>query len=473
MRILQKLLFIGCLYGISHHANSQDSIHIQSPKRYLDAVNSRCDWLSKRIEKKTAKLLRKLRNEERRLKQKVQQKDSSVARRLFDQSESEYQKLFALVNDSSKLNGNRIIGNYIPYLDTLQTSLGFMNQINSGRSSSELEKLHSAVKNVEILRGKFDQAALIQQFLRQRRQYLKDQLSKLGLFKELKRLNKEVYYYSQMIRDYKELISDPKRIEKEVIKGLVRIPAFKKFFSQNSELASMFGIPVGTGNGNARSLTGVQTRFSAQQAIQNNGSGPNPAQFIQQQLQSANSQISEARNKISFVDLSGNPEPIPDFKTNQQKTKRFVDRIEFGANIQFGKVNQVLPASGDFAVSAAYKINDKSSIGIGSSYKLGIGTLKHIKFTHQGFGLRSFLDWQIKGGLYIAGGYERNYLPQLEDIPLAREPDTWQQSGLIGLTKKTQLGKNKNHFIQLLFDFLSYQNFPRSQPILFRTGFTF
>jgi hypothetical protein len=49
-------------------------------------------------------------------------------------------------------------------------------------------------------------------------------------------------------------------------------------------------------------------------------------------------------------------------------------------------------------LSVGYKLNDKSIIGIGASYKIGWGSSwKNISITNQGVGLRSFIDWQLKG----------------------------------------------------------------------------
>ena len=51
----------------------------------------------------------------------------------------------------------------------------------------------------------------------------------------------------------------------------------------------------------------------------------------------------------------------------------------------------------------------------------------------------------------------------------------WQQSGLIGISKvislKTKLFKKTS--IKLLWDFLSYQQMPRTQPVIFRAGYNF
>ncbi|MBL0357869.1 MAG: hypothetical protein IPP72_13720 [Chitinophagaceae bacterium] len=73
------------------------------------------------------------------------------------------------------------------------------------------------------------------------------------------------------------------------------------------------------------------------------------------------------------------------------------------------KATSYFPVTSDIAVSVGYKLNDKSVIGIGASFKLGFGRgWDNIKLSSQGLGLRSFIDWKLKGSFYISGGYEQN-----------------------------------------------------------------
>jgi hypothetical protein len=55
------------------------------------------------------------------------------------------------------------------------------------------------------------------------------------------------------------------------------------------------------------------------------------------------------------------------------------------------------------------------------------------------------------------------------------EGASWQQSGLIGLSKiisvKTKFFKKTR--LQLLWDFLSYEQVPKAQPIKFRVVYNF
>lgn len=452
--------------------------------KYLTEVVSKTDLLQGKLGKKANNALLRMQKEELKLKKKLAKKDSLAAERLFSGTEEKYNSLQTKLATKTQSANNSSL-NYNQYLDTLKTSLQFLksNTENiSGLSGGMKEKLENAISKANALDFKMNQAQAIQQFLKERRQYLKEQLSKFGLAGHMKKMNKEVFYYSQAIKEYKNILKDRKKIESKALALLRKTPVFKKFMQRHSQLASIFGSPAD--NPGPVSFAGVQTRASVQQLIQNSipAGVANPQQFITQQLQSVNQQASGRRNAIRIPEWQDNLGEMPDFKPNQQRSKPFLKRLEFGSSIQFGKVNRFLPSTSDLAISVGYKLNDNGVIGIGSSYKLGLGkSIRQIRFTRQGYGFRSFIDWKIKRSIYVSGGYEKNYLPRLEDAvaaagaPLSvhQQAELWQESGLIGISKKYAMSKKRKGYVQVLFDFLSYKNIPRSQPVIFRTGINF
>jgi hypothetical protein len=260
------------------------------------------------------------------------------------------------------------------------------------------------------------------------------------------------------------------------------LPAFKAFMSKNSQLAKLFPISsAGSGAAATQAFAGLQTRASVQgqlSQLSQGAGGINPQQYMQQQVLSAQQGLNQLKDKINKMGGGEASMEMPSFKPNGQKTKPFWKRIEYGLNIQSQKTNTLLPTTTDFALTAGYKLSDRATIGIGSSYKLGWGNgISHISLSNQGVGLRSFVDMKLKGSIWVTGGYEKNYLPQLgEKMDALAIPNlqssSWQSSGLIGLTKKYKIGKKTNSF-QLLWDFLSYQQVPKTQALKFRIGYVF
>jgi hypothetical protein len=282
------------------------------------------------------------------------------------------------------------------------------------------------------------------------------------------------------VKEYREILKDPKKIEKKALELLSKTKLFKDFFKKNSMLASLFRMP-GDPNDPAYTagLAGLQTRAQVNNLIQQqiSSGGPNAQQQFRQNIQAAQSQLQELKNKVMKFGGGSSDAVMPEgFRPNSQKTKSFLKRLEYGTNIQTQKGNGWWPNSTDLALSIGYKLNDKSVIGIGGSYKLGLGRgFNAIKFTSEGVGLRSFIDWKIKGNLWISGGFEMNYRSSFKNFSQLQDLNAWQQSGLIGISKsipvKTKFFKKTK--LQVLWDFLSYRQVPRTKPIVFRIGYNF
>jgi long-subunit fatty acid transport protein len=167
---------------------------------------------------------------------------------------------------------------------------------------------------------------------------------------------------------------------------------------------------------------------------------------------------------------------MPDFKPNNQKTHSFLKRLEIGTNLQTTRADYFFPTTTDFGLSLGYKLNDKSTVGIGGSYNVGWGqNINHIHVTSNGASLRSFVDIKLKKNIYFSGGYELNYQKAFTSFSQISSVSDWSRSGLLGLTKMVSLpGKVvKKTKVQIFWDFLSYYQVPRTQPIKFRIGYNF
>jgi hypothetical protein len=167
---------------------------------------------------------------------------------------------------------------------------------------------------------------------------------------------------------------------------------------------------------------------------------------------------------------------MPDFKPNDQKTKPFWKRLEYGVNFQTTHNNYYFPTVTDLGLSLGYKLGGSNSVGVGASYKIGWGNgIQHIAVSSQGVGLRSYLDIKIKKTWFAAGGFEYNYTTPFSSFQDLRQIERWTKSGLIGISKQVSVKGRffKQTKLQLLWDFLSYQQVPKTQPVLFRIGYTF
>lgn len=472
------LVLIGLTIISSAHAQSfSDSTSSVVSISYINAVSNKAENVKSKIANSGEKELKKLQRQEERIQKKLAKIDSTQAKELLDNSREAYKNLETKFNS---VKGK--YGKYIPSLDTLSSSLKFLHENPQFLTAAKdaKKKLDEALGKTKELQSQLAKAENIRQFLKERREYLKNQLEQFGFAKQLKKINKQVYYYSQQLNEYKSLLKDHKKAERKAIELLSKTTIFKDFMRKNSELASLFRLPGDPADPtSSASLAGLQTRSQVNNLIQQQiaSGGSNAQQEFQQNVQQAQSQLNELKNKILKAGGGGSDLEMPEgFKPNNQKTKSFLKRLEYGINMQSQKANGFFPVTSDIGLSIGYKLNDKGIIGIGGSYKLGWGAnIQNIKLTNEGLGLRSFIDWKIKGSFWITGGYEMNYRSAFSHVNELKDLNGWQQSGLMGISKQISLRSKilKKTKLQLLWDFLSYQQVPRTQPVLFRVGYTF
>lgn len=444
------------------------------PKAFIEDISSKAQKVDEKVMAYSEKSLKKLQKQEENLRRKLAKVDSLAASQLFDGVKEKYASLRKGLNNTEKeLAG---VKEYWPKLDTLKTSLNFLslNQLSQLKDNTQLNQLGSAIKNIDKLETKLQSAEAIRTYIKERKEILKTQLEKFGMVKELTKYNKQAYYYSQQINEYKSILQDPRKREQKALELITKTQAFQKFFSEHSELAALFPTPANYGTPQA--IQGLQTRASVQALIQQQmqAGGPGGQAMLQQGIQQAQSEMNKLKDKINQLGGMGSKTEIPDFKPNTQKTKSFWSRLEYGTNMQNTRSNMFLPTTSDLGLSIGYRLGQKSSIGLGASYKLGWGRdIRHLTLTHEGIGLRSYLDWKLKGSIYVSGGYEQNYRQRFENLNQLKQIDYWQQSGLLGVSKKYTIGKKWKGDFKLLYDFMYKTHTPETQPVLFRFGYGF
>jgi len=494
---LKRLLILfvtTCLFEFVHAQDSLSTLNriASFPSAFFTKVNKKTSALEDGLTRQTEKYLQKQARREEKLKKKLAKVDSAAAKNCFAEDPTQrYNELIQKLKSDSVRVTKALNGAYLPYLDSLKGSLSFLNNNPQLLSSSKIlpADVQKSLSNLQNLQGKMQQAEDIKQFLQQRKQQINNYLahskhlpaSITGLCKNY---NKDCYYYGAQLKEYKNILNDPDKMVKTALTLLNKLPAFTGFMQKNSMLASLFNLPTGTGNYAAASqaVTGLQSRSQVVSLLQNQvgSTGPNVNGMIQQNVQSAQGQVNTLRDKLKSLGGGGGDLDMPDFKPNNQRTKSFLNRLEFGTNIQSDQSSYFFPTTTDLGLSVGYKLNDKSTIGVGASYKIGWGKdVRHIIITQQGMGLRSYLDIKLKGSFYASGGWEYNYQPlSMTDSSTATHGlsgTNWTKSGLIGLTKIISLKSKtfKKTKLQLLWDFMSYRQRPQTPAFKFRVGYTF
>lgn len=467
------ILLIVSSIGFSQDTSLQQWVNKGKADAYIKAISDKSNSLSQAIENKAIKTLQRLNKAEQKLQQKLARKNPAAAKQLFDSATPHYQSQLSQIKDSTVIAG--ALKEYIPALDSLHTALQYLQSLNP-----QPKGIQTAIHNIQTLQQRLQQSADIKKAIKARKAQLRQVLEQQGMVKELKKINQEAYYYQQQLQEYKSLLQQPDKLEKKAWEQIRKSNAFKDFMKKNSQLAALFRMPDNYGS--PQSLAGLQTRTQVQALLQQRLSGmsaagsANPQQYIQQQVQQAQQQLNKLKDKIRQAGGNSSDAEVPDFKPNHQRTKSFKQRLVYGLNVQTEKQSNYFPVTTNLGLSLGYKLNDNGAIGLGLAYKLGWGqNWNKIKLTHEGIGLRSYIDWKLKGSFYIAGGYEQNHNQSFRNLQSIQDISLWRQSGLIGLSKKFKLpatknGKTKTQQIQLLYDFMHTKDGIRTPALLFRMG---
>jgi hypothetical protein len=441
------------IYG-QHHADT--AMEPKEALAFARDISGRLYTLEDQFNKKLHKQKEKLMKQEARLTSAVTLADSSI--------------LYLL----EKTKAGRVLENgrsYIPMLDSLGTSLSFLTSIG------KLDKLELGATGdaIQRVRKSLQDAELFESQMQERLRLMKERLLQMGKLNEVRKLQEKIYYYRQQVEEYRQALDQPDKLIAKSLGLIQRMPYFRDFFSKHSQLASMFMLPGSASMNDPNMLNGLQTVVGMQNLLQQRFgiSGSTLQSQVQAPSPSIQQLADQLKDKLGLKNGHEALEEMPDFKPDPMRNKSFWKRMEFGSNIQAQRAN-LFPATLDIALTAAYQVSERNSMGVGVSYKLGLGEVfKNIRFSHQGLGLRSFIDFQWKGNLFFSGGFEMNYREQIHSMADLKDRSAWQQSGLLGLSRKFKAGNKLTGRVQFLWDFLSYQQVPRSQPFLFRFGYTF
>jgi CII-binding regulator of phage lambda lysogenization HflD len=170
---------------------------ISTPDQLLGALEKKANKIEERLDQQTAKYLFRFQKQERRLYKKLVQRDSLLARQLFDGVAEKYKELQKAPSQLSKYAAV-----YSGHLDSLTTSLQFF-KANGLTNSLTLDETLLSYTSLE---SKLNQADAIKKYVGERQKLLKEQLQNLRMVKELRGFQKQAYYYQAQIRSIRKCL---------------------------------------------------------------------------------------------------------------------------------------------------------------------------------------------------------------------------------------------------------------------------
>jgi len=493
-----------CIAVTVTHAQTVDSVAdklTHFPMRLFGHIQSKTAELNQKLQRQTQKYLQQLQNEEARLEKKIFALDSGSAKTLFANSGQQYGQLLNKLQSDTGSAHPKLTGQYQPYTDSLQTALAFFQKNpqvlgssttmaipgNPSLSPEVQAQLQSSILQLRALQAKMQDAGQIKAYMQQRKQILNQYITSHTnlqslLNKPFGAMQRTMYYYSAQVNQYRNMLNSPDQLEQKAMAMLSRLPAFGSFMKVHSQLSSIFTLPGSSSTPQA--LAGLQTRSQVSDAVKGQltaaatGSNSNNSSSTSSSSLPGNAQSELATYKAKLSQFGGGSSDIdaPNFRPNEQKTKSFLGRLQYGVDIQTTQGTYYFPTLTSLGLSLGYRLGHGNDVGIGAAMKIGWGTgFNHIAITGQGVGLRSFVDIRIKSSWSATGGFEYNYAQPFTEYQQIRQIQDWTKSGLIGVSKtvSTRGRMLKQTKLSLLWDFLSYQAIPRTAPLVFRIGYNF
>ncbi|QCR24498.1 hypothetical protein C1N53_20475 [Pontibacter sp. SGAir0037] len=431
------------------------------PAKLWRSLERKSGQAEERLARQTRRYLDRVARREERLRKRLLREDSLRARELFPgDAAARYRRLAETPAGSDPYA--RV---YTGHLDSLTTALRFLEEGGvSGTAQAQ------ALSSLEALQERLDRTDHIRQALEQRERELLERLQGTGLSGRLKPLRKQVYYFGAQADELQKSVSEPGRLEAALLRQLAKDPRFQSFFQARSQLGGIFNLQ---GTGPEAAKPGIQTLTSVGEALRDRfgeagGDLLEPFRETQERLGSLLGQGGGIGP--SEAEAHG-------FRPNGQRARPLLQRLEYGFNVQSQGARHALPASSELGGWLGYRLHDRASAGLGASYRLGWGSgIRDLRLSHQGLGLRTYGEYRL-GGRYLAyAGYELNHRPgpRRAVLPPAAGDTAggrWQPSGLAGLAVKYRLRGSARGSMQLLWDFLSYRQAPRTQAVLLRVGY--
>ena len=473
-----------CLAVTVSYAQSTDTLTgklANFPSRVFGKIQSQSASLNQQLTSQTQRYLSRMARREQRMQQKLSAVDPAAAKSLFANSQQQYAALGAQIKTDTGNRQTTFSGQYHPYADTLQGAMAFLRQNPQMLAGGPTTKLQAASTQFQALQAKMQDADIAKAYVQSRQQLISQYIAEHAnvggvLGKPLASMQQEQVYYAQRVQQYKAMLSDPSALAQQALSMLGRLPAFQSYMTTHSQLGSLFHLP---GNyGTAQALNGLQSKEQVAGLVKSQVSagGSAGASAMQANLQSAESSLDGYKDKLSKLGLGNGDAQLPvDPKTNDQHTKSFLGRLQYSFNFQTTHNSIYYPSLLTLGLGLGYKLGHSNVIGVGASYEIGTGNgINHIAITGNGLGLRSFATIKLKTSFSLYAGLEYNYTTPFTNYQQLKQLQYWTRSGLIGVQKTVSMKSKvfKQTTLALLWDFLSYQQVPQTQPLIFRIGYS-
>ena len=463
-------------------AQGIDPITVSAGRTFLSINIHSLDKYDQRLQRTQKHLLQKLKRKEARLAAKLKRTDSAAYARL-KANPLTYDSIGRLAAVDSSAMTARLSRKSNPTIDSLRGVASFLQggaqkatalTGSSSTSAITLPELGQYNSELTKLQGELNYREYINGLISQKTASLSNlnSGSAASNIPVVGSIAKEVLYAKGRMKAWEALADNPSAAEAKALELLQGTPGFEEKISATVNGSGMGGMNGATTSEDLEKM-GYQTRRQmAAQLQQRFGSSLGAVQgqmgsqvnAWQGKAQGAIAQVKDTKNSVQ----SAKDGLKSGFKPNPMRSLPFWQRIEKSYSVQTARASAdgTKPAMLEIGGMAGYRQTATLSAGVGIALNTGLGQdWSHIRFSFQGLGLRSYVQWKgLPYGFGLYGGYERTYKGYAFTGTNTSNPGTeltsenvhntavYSDAVVVGLTKSYKINAKWNGAIQLLYD---------------------
>ncbi|WP_420581313.1 hypothetical protein [Reichenbachiella sp.] len=306
--------------------------------------------------------------------------------------------------------------------------------------------------------------------------YSKDRLEGNYYYDKYNGMNNQIMGYHSELKDYRDSLKahEDDKEKREYLIILKKQELSKKYGNDLEERAAKEAMEQGqinfpSNNPELQKILGYKEMADELLNVnQSKVKGVNYFEGKEEVLAQAMAQSAELKQKYSKVVNSNDLSTAT--KRSSLEGDTFWERLVFGGTFQIHIDQQT---SIDLNPELAYRINKKWDVGIGGNYRLNgeFDDLLGQAQDRQIYGYRVFTEYFLLKNFYAHLEFES--LAAKSTAPTDRNTVEWNNSLLLGIERRFNLGSNTQAQISLLYNFMHKDNPLYNSPWNVRFGFNF
>ncbi|MBX7052565.1 MAG: hypothetical protein K1X54_11065, partial [Flavobacteriales bacterium] len=318
---------------------------------------------------------------------------------------------------------------------------------------------------------------LIQNYIHEQQDFLSSVMAKQPQSSNLmKPLSDCAGYYKAQVKENMSLFTDRTRLETLLIKHLRSMDA--KAFITSLPIAAVQNVASSAMKSESGSLLTIDellenapqvTKEELTSLNEYNKKSPESAQQVAPHEISSDSTLTikgtslhDTASDSSFTKREIlKPKGSNHIGLNPLKTKRPIDRFKVNCNFQLDPSTRFFPSSGMLSLGLAYQYLPSGCVGMSFTYNQPLpkrvfsSENREIMPVGKGYGMRTFVDYRLKGNLFIMAGYDFGLRSEIQSNKKNQTDLVHYQSALMGLKVRYSSKKSRGQpTMEILYDFL-------------------